>query len=293
MNIDESAPAPPGPARQQPRFVEAGLGYAVATPYPAVTYMYEPAGGVPRENYPCDERRVPIHDARPVETELTVHSQGFELRDAPSRLRAFTDSDAVRRVYYAECAELACAVTGGTKAFVFDHLVRKREHGRPPLTFGRSGDGKNPAAVGRVHNDYSEASGRRRLGVVLREANEEARDVARYSIVNIWRSVAGPVLDTPLAVCDARSVHAADAIVNTIRYQERDGEIYLFRFAHRHRWFFFPEMDTHEALVFKQFDSARGGVARFTPHAAFDLPDVPPQAPLRESIEVRCLVIYQ
>jgi hypothetical protein len=51
-------------------------------------------------------------------------------------------------------------------------------------------------------------------------------------------------------------------------------------------------MDRHEALVFKQYDSQVSGVARFTPHAAFDLPDVPADAPLRESIEIRCLVTY-
>ena len=52
-------------------------------------------------------------------------------------------------------------------------------------------------------------------------------------------------------------------------------------------------MDRHEALVFKQYDSQVSGVARFTPHAAFDHPDTLLDAPLRESIELRCLVIYE
>jgi hypothetical protein len=51
-------------------------------------------------------------------------------------------------------------------------------------------------------------------------------------------------------------------------------------------------MDRHEALVFKQYDSQVSGVACFTPHSAFDLPDIPPAAPLRRSIEIRCLVTY-
>jgi len=37
------------------------------------------------------------------------------------------------------------------------------------------------------------------------------------------------------------------------------------------------------ALVFKQYDSQANGVARFTPHSAFDLPDIPPDAPPRAS----------
>ncbi|MGZ5091886.1 MAG: DUF2917 domain-containing protein [Burkholderiales bacterium] len=31
---------------------------------------------------------------------------------------------------------------------------------------------------------------------------------------------------------------------------------------------------------------------RFVPHAAFDHPHIPPNAPLRESIEIRCLVVF-
>ena len=50
-------------------------------------------------------------------------------------------------------------------------------------------------------------------------------------------------------------------------------------------------MEPHEALVFRQYDS-EPGVPRFVPHAAFDHPHTPPDAPLRESIEVRCLVLF-
>jgi hypothetical protein len=60
----------------------------------------------------------------------------------------------------------------------------------------------------------------------------------------------------------------------------------------RHRWFYFPDMHTDEALLLKCYDSDEGGLARFTAHAAFDDPTTPPGAEPRESIEVRTLVIY-
>jgi hypothetical protein len=47
-----------------------------------------------------------------------------------------------------------------------------------------------------------------------------------------------------------------------------------------------------DALVFKQYDSQVSGVGRFPPHSAFDLPDILPDPPLRQSIEIRCLVTY-
>jgi hypothetical protein len=90
----------------------------------------------------------------------------------------------------------------------------------------------------------------------------------------------------------ARSLDAADLVEAEVRYPRRTGDIYLARHSPRHRWFYFSAMDMHEALVFKQYDSQLGGVARFTPHAAFDHPDAPAGAIPRISIEARCLVVH-
>jgi hypothetical protein len=114
----------------------------------------------------------------------------------------------------------------------------------------------------------------------------------RFAIVNIWRSIGGKIVDTPLAVCDARSISVRDLVVTDLHYRDRSGEMYLVQESPHHRWAYFSEMDRHEALVFKQYDSQVSGVARFTPHSAFDLPDIPPDAPLRRSIEIRCLVTF-
>jgi hypothetical protein len=206
-------------------------------------------------------------------------------------LSNYEDEDAIRSCYYAEAEELAKCVTGADHAYIFDHQVRRREAGRPALTFGRKGDGSRRAAVGRVHNDYSEASGRKRFEVVDLDRNVRSQ-VQRFAIVNIWRSIRGKIVDTPLAVCDARTISAKDLVATDILYPGRSGEIYLVQCSLLHRWAYFSEMDRHEALVFKQYDSQVNGVARFAPHSAFDLPDIPPDAPLRESIEIRCLVTY-
>lgn len=53
----------------------------------------------------------------------------------------------------------------------------------------------------------------------------------------------------------------------------------------------FDRLTPEEVIVFKQYDTA-SNVARFTPHAAFELPNGPPGAPLCTSIEARVLVIF-
>jgi hypothetical protein len=274
---------------QKQAFVMGMVGYLDAEVQNPYNYMYDPPPGVARENCRYAYQSVAIYDGRLDDVQYSVHRQGFELMDAPTSVASFHDNDQVEKLYYAEVREMALTATGARYAYVFDHLVRKREAGRPPLTFGRHGDGSNPAAVGRVHNDYSDKSGMRRLSLVADAQNRHAGK--RFGVVNIWRSIAGPIVDTPLAVCDARSVLGDDLVAAEIRYQTRSGEIYLSKYNPLHRWVYFSEMNRNEALVFKQFDSD-ASVARYTLHSAFDLPDIPLDAPLRESIEARCLVVY-
>jgi hypothetical protein len=127
-----------------------------------------------------------------------IHVEGFELWDAPSAVTNFTDRDAIRSRYYAEAAELAKYVTGANHAHIFDHQVRQREAGRPTLTFGRHGEGSRPGAAGRIRNDYTETSGQKRFEIL--PLDEKVRATAqRFAIVNIWRSIGGKVVDTPLA----------------------------------------------------------------------------------------------
>jgi len=52
-------------------------------------------------------------------------------------------------------------------------------------------------------------------------------------------------------------------------------------------------MTNDEVLLIKGWDSLDDGRARFTPHGAFHLSDTHEDAPARESIEVRTLVVIE
>lgn len=271
--------------------VTAGLGYFLPKAERPFRYMYRPPAGEPWHNCEYEVTPVRISDARAMKSRPSLEVEGFELWDAPSAVADFRDDNRVRSTCYAEAAELAIRATGADHVFVFDHALRLREAGRPALNFGRKGDGSPLGAVGYVHTDYTEPSGKRRFEIT--DVDPGLRTgTRRFAIVNIWRSIGGKIVDTPLALCDARTVAAADLAATELRYPDRVGEIYLVQHSPRHRWAYFPEMDRDEALVFKQYNSQLGGIARFTPHSAFDLPEIPPDAPLRESIEIRCLVIW-
>ena len=120
------------------------------------------------------------------------------------------------------------------------------------------------APVQSVHNDYTEKSGPQRVRELLPPEEAEARLQRRFAEYNVWRPIKGPVLDTPLAVCDARTLTVSDLVTGDVRYPKRTGEIYFVTHSARHRWSYFSEMERHEALVFKQYDSQVSGVARLS-----------------------------
>lgn len=270
-------------------YVTAGLGYLQPIPQKPFQYMYPPPEGRPWQNYEYDQQHCRIHDARPLASLLDLETTGFELLDAPSDVNDFYDAEQVKSLYYAELQSIVLALTGGTHAAVFDHQVRHREEGRPTHGFGREHDATYPAAVGRVHNDYTEASGRRRLQRVLPECDQDYP----FMILNFWRPLQHPVFDTPLAVCDARSFSAQNWVSADIIYPERTGEIYLGTHSKEHHWYYYPIMSPRELLVFKSYDSRLDHPVRMTPHCAFDDPNVPADTPPRRSIEARCLVVLE
>lgn len=268
--------------------ITAALEFLRPTPDRPFTYMYPPPPGQPWQNAAYERMPVALRNARGAD--LSIDREGYVLRHAASMVDDFMDKEQVMQRYYPEMAELALSISGASRAFVFDHLVRKRLPGTPQA-FGRI-EGHRPGAAGRVHCDFTATSARRRLELEL-EFGVRTAGITRYSIINLWRSIRHPVLDAPLAVCDASSVDPADLVASDIFYPDRQGEIYQAMHSHAHRWSYFPAMTRDEVLVFKQFDSAPGSVASYTPHAAFEHPAAPADAPLRESIEIRCLLVYE
>lgn len=273
--------------RTRSAYVTGGLGYLVPSQKRPFNYMFQPPEGTPWQNCEYEQRDCRIRNARQVASMTSLESTGFELFNAPTVVNDFYDEQQVIDFYYREVEALAISITSGIQAVVFDHLLRHREHGRPALTFGRDGGGSNPAAVGRVHNDYTEESGRRRLRLVLPDAAPDHP----FLILNFWRPVLHPVFDTPLAVCDARSFPMKDWVASDVIYPNRTGEIYLGKYADAHAWYYYPAMTPDEVLVFKSYDSRLDSHARMTPHCAFDDPTAPADLPPRRSIEIRCLVI--
>lgn len=263
----------------------ATLNYCIDTGDTPVTATTGPGGRLRvRSGGRDDPREVEVHDLRQREQPPALDTEGFALVRAPTAAADLWDEAERGRVYDPECEALIRRLTGAAQAVVFDHTLRSGDPARQVESFARE-----PVQV--VHNDYTPRSARWRLDAVR---PEQAEDIAsrRFAVIQIWRAIGRPALAFPLALCEAGTLRPEDLVATERRHADRVGEIYQVQYSARHRWWYAPAMEPDEALVFKVFDSADDGRARFGAHSSFEDPTTPPDAPPRESIEVRALALW-
>jgi hypothetical protein len=264
--------------------VEATLRYVAMMSERPFFYLYDPPAGTPSRNTRGDRRTIVIRDARDLGSEPSLDVEGFTLVRHHTAVEDLWDAEQVRRVYYREMERLVQGVTGATRVLAFDHNLRSA-----PRAERREDGAQLPVRF--PHNDYTERSAPQRVRDLVGGDEARALLVRRFAVVNAWKPIRGPVLDTPLAFCEARSIAPADLVPTDLRYRDRDGEIYSLRFNPGQRWFYYSAMTGDEVLLLKCFDSDHAR-ASFTAHSAFDHPAAPAETPPRESIEVRTLAFY-
>jgi len=228
-----------------------------------------------------------VHNGRHDKQSSSLDVEGFELASLPTAVDDFYDDVQIQSIYREEVQALVEELTGAARIEVFDDTRRSASLDRQ-----REESIREPASI--VHNDYTARSGIKRLRDHFADDPYEAERLLqrRFAIVNVWRPISSPVHNHPLALCDAATV-APEALVSMERRsEERIGELQVALYRPEQQWYYFPEMQIDEALLFKTFDSETDGRARFTIHTSFDVPGAPVDAPPRESIETRCLVFF-
>lgn len=266
-------------------YVQAELSYIVDTGVKPVNETYGPGGILRSERATFDRHVVPIRDGRPLRESFSLDTSGFVLADHPTAMRNFHDSPELKAVYYREVEELIAAHSGASRVHLFDHTLRTSDQAAREAL-------KIREPVRAVHNDYTEWSGPQRLRDLFGD-EAEALLSRRFAIIQVWRAINAPIERDPLAIADAASLAQKDFIAAERRHPDRVGEIYQFAYNPAHRWVYFPRMRRDEALVFKVYDSAKDGRARWGAHVSFDDPTTRPNAGPRESIEVRAFAFYE
>ncbi len=187
-----------GMTRAEPQGVLAPLNFLEPMAEKPYSHNYDPPPGVPVRNGQTIEYKVTVYDARSVNDALSLDREGFVLLRHQTAATDLYDETIITSVYYPECERLMQEATGARRVVAFDHIVRNAAKAAV------KGSGvKMPA--GRVHNDYTAWSAPQRVRDLMGEEAEELLK-HRFAINNVWRPIVGPLLRSPLALCDAETL---------------------------------------------------------------------------------------
>ena len=260
------------------------IPYTVETGENLVNETFGPNNIRRRKTGTHELKPMPINNGRLCADQTSLEANGFVLVEHKTKVRDFFDAQELQAVYYPEVEQLIKANSAAARVVIFDHTLRSGDEGEREEKLIRE-------PVLSAHNDYTEWSGPNRVREFLPDEAESLL-ARRFAIIQVWRAINQPIESNPLALADAKSVAMEDLLVAERRYPHRVGQTYRLKFSPEHRWFYFPRMRRDEALVFKVYDSEKDGRARFTPHTSFSDPASPPDAPPRQSIEVRAFAFF-
>ncbi len=260
------------------------IPYTVDTGEKIVNETFGPNNIRRRKTGTQELRPMTVRNGRLFRDRLSLEEQGFVLVEHKTKVKDFFDAGELESVYYPEVEQLIKAASGASRVVIFDHTLRSGDETEREAKLIRE-------PVLSAHNDYTEWSGPNRVREIL--PNEaDALLARRFAIIQVWRAINQPIRSNPLALAEAKSVAMDEMMVAERRYPHRVGQTYRLKYGPNHRWVYFPEMRRDEAVVFKVYDSEKDGRARFTPHTSFQDPASPPNAPPRQSIEVRAFAFF-
>ena len=266
-------------------YIEADVNYIIDDGEDPILYVDWPEEehNARLPNYETHSCR--IHDGRPLADQFSLPTHGFCFKKHLSAVKDFYDSKSVSKIYDSEVSDLIKTQMGASRVLVFDHTFRTANDG-----VAKKNNTRSPVKA--AHNDYTERSARQRLRDFLPENEAEVQLNRRFAIVQTWRPIRHPVQSEPFAICDGRTIPKQGFVTLFRRYRHRTAETYHISYNPDHLWYYFPNMVQDEVIIFKVFDSDHSKGVPFTAHTAFDDPNTPMGARIRESVESRALVFF-
>jgi hypothetical protein len=222
--------------------VTAPLNFLAPMAEKPAAYNYQPPQGVPQRTGGSVEYQVRIRNARPLIGQLSLDKEGFVLLHRQTAVTNFYDEEQIRAIYYPECERVMKEATAAARVVAFDHIVRNA------ALSAKGNDIKIPAK--RVHNDYTAWSAPQRVRDLMGDEAEELLK-HRFAINNLWRPIRGPLLDSPLTLCDAQSLEEGNLIASDLKYPDRTGETYSITYNPNQRYYYFPWMQPDEAVLIR------------------------------------------
>lgn len=267
--------------------VPVTLNYSKETDKLTELYFYDHPEAEKAHEPGDDPYEVKIHDGWDKVDDFQLDKNGFAVKDFNTSFDNWEDDTQVASTFYDEVVAFIKKETGAKRVLVFDHTIRTRANQAKKLSEGST---TQRAPVLLVHCDYTAESGPVRVKQLL---PDEADDLLkrRVAFINVWKPIRRTVEENPLAMCDVASSSQDDFFKLHLRYRERDGENYVMKRSDKHQWWYFPKITPKKVILLKTYES-ESGMAQFVGHSAFKDPTSPPNAPARESVEIRTIAFF-
>jgi hypothetical protein len=251
--------------------------------------------------------RVKIADARSAQDLFSLDRHGFAI--APHRSAIDFDNKAeVDARYSAEVVEFVKALADADEVVTLGWMLRSsdEEVTRQKKVVGYAHQGGLQPPAAEAHVDFTPRCAEARAKDVYERNFPGRRPYTRFIAASVWRALSEPPQDWPLALCDGTSLEEDEGVPNTLVIVdelpdretmlgdmpgEEDGiRATIFRHSPNHRWYYFSNMTSDEAIMLKFYDSDRSTAWR-APHTAFRDTSFS-DARIRKSIEVRVLAYF-
>ena len=260
------------------------------------------------ESYEQDAHTLEVRDGRllPHDSDILLSSSaGFKVVSHVCSITDWSKEELLSSTYYDEVFAVLRKLTGAEHIFLGGPHVSRRE--------GSSGSAASQPLF-HLHNDYTgnmkEAYMRALSGegpnqswtmeemlamsfvdgsdvpAQMKAVGLTAEELAerRMVVLNTWRNTSDePVGSCPLAVADQRTIKSSDGcggVVGRVGLVRRKGQ----------QFYYFPGLTREELLIFIGYDSYAKEHAPCV-HSAFEDMNAPADAPSRQSIELRCVLV--
>lgn len=147
-----------------------------------------------------------------------------------------------------------------------------------------------------AHTDYTADSVREQAELVLNANGQVGRRYRRVADYQTWRALTPPPQDRPLAICDTRTIRPQDRVeqsnaIGPMTDPTKVFAITLARYNPDHRWFYFPNMQLDDLLIFRGADTDPDDNPNVF-HSSFADPTAGAAAVSRISVESRFFCFY-
>ncbi|CCC14295.1 hypothetical protein SMACR_08858 [Sordaria macrospora] len=269
-------------------YLERSPLYDTEKPY---SMRYNPDDGVPQSNFQKIRCPVKVKSMRePGAGPFRLDECGFQLIQLHSSLEPddFWDQERVQSVYIQEVKEALKKELGAKYVHVLDYALRKR-HESFPISTGEEYEYDQPTAL--AHIDFTRDEGERITKVLFGDRAGEVLK-GRWQAVNIWKPIRGPLNDWPLGLCDGRTLDfEKDTVSSDVVFDDFVTENLQIYPNPASEWYYLPDHNTWEALIFKSGDSDPSAAVPGCCHSGFFNPKSD-KSELRQSLDCRCFVYY-